>query len=85
MRGREAADASPIYKIWGQQPVHTSLPFSPFGVQRKPYTSERRRRELYGWTDGWMDGWTDGDQKCPLKIFILCVYIDKVYTYFYIS
>ena len=24
-----------------------------------------------------------GDQKCPLKIFILCWYIDKVYTYLY--
>ena len=23
--------------------------FFPFGVQRKPYTSERLRRELYGW------------------------------------
>ena len=22
-------------------------------------------------------------QKCPLKIFILCEYIDKVYTYIY--
>ena len=30
-----------------------------------------------GWT-----GWT-GYQKCPLKFFILCVYIDKVYTYLY--
>ena len=29
-----------------QQPVITSLPSSPFGVQRKPYTSERRRREF---------------------------------------
>ena len=27
-------------------PVRSSLPFSPFGVQQKPYTSERRRREL---------------------------------------
>ena len=82
MRGREAADASPIYKIWGQQPVHTSLPFSPFGVQRKPYTSERRRRELYGWDewmdglmDGRMDGWT-GDQKCP-SIFLKFKYDNK--------
>ena len=27
-------------------------------------------------------GWT-GYQKCPLKIIILCGYIDKVYTYLY--
>ena len=25
----------------------------------------------------------DGEQKCPLKFFILCRYIDKVYTYLY--
>ena len=29
-----------------------------------------------------MDG-LDGNQKCPLKFFILCGYIDKVYTYLY--
>ena len=35
-----------------------------------------------GW-DGWDGmGWTEY-QKCPLKIFILCWYIDKVYTYLY--
>ena len=26
---------------------------------------------------------TDGDQKCPSIFFILCEYIDKVYTYLY--
>ena len=32
-------------------------------------------------TDGWDGmGWTEY-QKCPLKIFILCWYIEKVYTY----
>ena len=38
---------------------------------------------FYGWMDGmgW-DGWM-GYQKCPLKIFMLCGYIDKVYTYLY--
>jgi len=30
-----------------------------------------------------MDGWMDGNQKCPLIFFILCEYIDKVYTYLY--
>ena len=25
----------------------------------------------------------DGNQKCPLIFFILCRYIDKVYTYIY--
>ena len=36
-----------------------------------------------GWDgmDGW-DGWTEY-QKCPLIFFILCRYIDKVYTYIY--
>ena len=33
------------------------------------------------WWDG-MDGW-DGHQKCPLKIFILCKNIEKVFTYIY--
>ena len=34
-----------------------------------------------GW-DGM--GWDGTEyQKCPLKIFILCWYIDKVYTYLY--
>ena len=42
--------------FWGQQPVHTSLPFSPFGVQRKPYTNERAKRASCA--DGRMDGWT---------------------------
>ena len=40
--------------------------------------NEARRAEFDG-----LDGW-DGDQKCPLKFFILCRYIDKVYTYIYI-
>ena len=35
---------------------------------------------LMGW-DGWMDG--TEYQKCPLIFFILCGYIDKVYTYLY--
>ena len=29
-----------------RQPVRTSLPFSPFEVKRKPYTSERRSEAL---------------------------------------
>ena len=51
----------------------------PFGVQGNLH-DEARRAEF---TDG-MDG-MDGTeyQKCPLKIFILCWYIDKVYTYLY--
>ena len=28
-------------------------------------------------------GGLDGNQKCPLKFFILCMYIDKVYSYLY--
>ena len=32
-----------------------------------------------------MDGWMDRTeyQKCPFIFFILCMYIDKVYTYLY--
>ena len=41
--------------------------------------NEARRAEF---TDGWMDGWM-GYQKCPSIFFILCRYIDKVYTYLY--
>ena len=52
----------------------------PFGVQGNLH-DEARRAEF---TDGWMDGWDGTEyQKCPLKIFILCKYIDKVYTYLY--
>ena len=80
-RGREAPDANPIFKIWGQQPVHTSLPFSPFGVQRKPYTNERVKRASCA--DGRMDGRMDGDQKCP-SIFLILMYVkDHVYMYLY--
>ena len=55
-----------------------------FGVQGRS-TRRGPKGRVYGW-DGWdgMDGWTEY-QKCPLKIFILCVYIDKVYTYLHIS
>ena len=42
---------------------------------KRPKASEREARV-------WWDGW-DGDKKCPLIFFILCVYIDKVYTYLY--
>ena len=49
----------------------------PSGVQRtKPYDE----REARVWWDG---TGRDGEQKCPLKIFILCWYIAKVYTYLY--
>ena len=55
----------------------------PFGVQGNLH-DEARRAEFTDGMDGWMgwDGWTEY-QKCPLKIFILCWYIDKVYTYLY--
>ena len=55
------------------------------------YIYTRGRRPSCDGTDGTgrtgrdgTDG-TDGTeyQKCPLKIFILCGYIDKVYTYLY--
>jgi len=49
----------------------------PSGSSANPY-DERRRREFDGM--GW--GWTEY-QKCPLIFFILCRYIDKVYTYIY--
>ena len=78
LRVCEAPDASPIFKVWGQQPVHSSLPFSPFGVQRKPNTKERRRCEV---TDG--IGWM-GYQKSPLIFVILSTYIENEYMYLYI-
>ena len=37
------------------QPVRTSLPFPPFGVQLKPYTSESVKRA--GCPDGWVRRW----------------------------
>ena len=39
--------------------------------------NEARRAEFDG------TGGLDGDKKCPLIFFILCGYIDKVYTYLY--
>ena len=44
--------------------------------------NEARRAEFDGM--GGMGGMGGTEyQKCPLKIFILCEYIDKVYTYIY--
>ena len=59
----------------------------PEGPSDNPYV-EGRSPEFDG-TDG--TGGTDGtdwtgwtvDQKSPLKIFILCGYIDKIYAYLY--
>ena len=50
----------------------------PPGSSVNPYDGARGAREFDG------TGWT-GYQKCPLKFFILCGYIDKVYTYLYMS
>ena len=46
---------------------------------------EKRGSRVYGWMDGmgWMDGWMEY-QKCPSNFFILCEYIEDVYTYLYI-
>ena len=57
----------------------------PSGSSAKSFTKEAEgrasaKREFDG-TDG--TGWTDGNQKCPLKFFILCRYVDEVYTYLY--
>ena len=49
----------------------------------KEPNGEKEMRKVFG-SGGIGSGWT-GYQKCPLKIFILCLYIDKVYTYLYIS
>ena len=49
----------------------------PEGPCANPY-SEARSAE----GDGVGSGWTEY-QKCPLIFFILCRYIDKVYTYIY--
>ena len=53
----------------------------PLGSSAKSLTSSPKAEcDGTGWTGG-----TDGtvDQKGPLKFFILCRYIDKVYTYLY--
>ena len=53
----------------------------PEGFSANPY-GEARSAEFDG-TDGM--GWDglDGDLFCPFIFFILCGYIDKVYTYLY--
>ena len=50
----------------------------PPGSSANPY-GEARRAEF----DGTGRNGLDGEHKCPLIFFILCVYIDKVYTYLY--
>ena len=45
-------------------------------------TCEARRAEFDGTGRDGTDG-TDGEQKCPLILFIFCVYIDKIYIYLY--
>ena len=57
----------------------TKQPQCPSGVQCTHFRKTRPKAEFDG------TGWTDGtvDQKGPLKFFILCRYIDKVYTYLY--
>ena len=49
----------------------------PEGPSANPY-GEARSSEFDG-TDGWDR--SDGPEKCPLKFFILCGYIDYVYSY----
>ena len=49
----------------------------PSGFRRDLHNEAEGR--VYGWM-GW-DG--TGYQKCPSIFFILCGYIDKVYTYLY--
>ena len=69
-----------VYKENGaKEPVYQQC---PFGVQRLSIYNEARRAKF---ADGWdgMDGWTEY-QKCPSNFFILCEYIEHVYTYLYI-
>ena len=55
---------------------------SPSGVQRRIYTpSAKREFDGMGWGGVGWDG--TEDQKCPSNFFILCEYIDNVYTYIY--
>ena len=54
----------------------------PPGSSDNPYIP-RPKAEFDGTGGTGGTGWT-GYQKCPLKFFILCRYIDKVYTYIYI-
>ena len=71
------------------QPLLIFAPYlqCPFGVQKDLHGERAKRASLRmdGW-DGWdgMDGWDGTEyQKCPSMFFILCGYIDKVYTYLY--
>ena len=42
------------------------------------------RRDLHNEAEGRVYGWDGTEyQKCPSMFFILCGYIDKVYTYLY--
>ena len=52
------------------------LSWSLRGPATQHLHNEARRAEFDG------GGWTEY-QKCPLIFFILCRYIDKVYTYIY--
>ena len=67
-------------KIWYQVggPGHKFQNYSRyFTTTWEAFLSEK---SIYGW-DGW-DGMVY--QKCPSNFFILCGYIEHVYTYFYI-
>ena len=56
------------------------LSWSLRGPATQHLHNEARRAEFDG-LDGW-DG-LDGDQKCPLKFFKLCEYLELVYIYFH--
>ena len=73
-RVREAPDASPTFKIWGQHPVHTSLPFLPSGFSKSPTpaSAEGASRE-----DGLLCGWWCICYLSKTLTVFLIEYLDK--------
>ena len=52
------------------------------GYQKGPLNFHFLSIYMFDGTGGRM-GRVEGNEKCPLILFILCMYIDKVYTYLY--
>ena len=59
-----------------RQTCATKSHLSPLGHQRKPYTSERRRRVLSRCLGWWVGSWMGGDILGP-AIFLLFKYFNK--------
>ena len=62
----------------------TNLTYNRYSIPSGSSTDLHKEARSAVLTDGWMDGWDGWDwmeyQKCPSKFFILCGYIEHVYT-----